>query len=62
LISIFNSSRARKESIDDIDEFYKKTREHGIMIYDSAMAAAKSIYNLWSYGNYLKKHGLSRNL
>jgi len=57
LISIYNSSRVRKETIDIIDEFYLKTREHGIVIYDSAMAAAKSIYHLWSYGNYLKNKG-----
>jgi acyl-CoA synthetase (NDP forming) len=57
VINIFNSSRARKEIIDLIDEFYVKTREYGIMVYDSAEAAAKSIYRLWSYGNYLKNRG-----
>ncbi|MFX1280021.1 MAG: CoA-binding protein [Promethearchaeota archaeon] len=57
LINIYNSSRARKESIDIIDDFYLKTRENGIIIYDSAQAAATCIYRLWSYGNYLKKHG-----
>ena len=61
LFSIYNSSRARKETIDIIDEFYLKTREHGIIIYDSAMAAAKSIYHLWTYGNYLKNHGYKDN-
>jgi acyl-CoA synthetase (NDP forming) len=61
LVSIYNSSRARKEAIDVVDEFYQKTREYGIMIYDSAMAAAKSIYHLWCYGNYLKKHGYNVN-
>ena len=61
LINIYNSSRARKESIDIIDDFYQKTREHGIIIYDTPMAAAKSIYNLWCYGNYLKKHGYNVN-
>ena len=54
LVSIYNSSRARKESIDAINEFYIKTRENRIIIYDSAQAAAKCIYRLWSYGNYLK--------
>jgi acyl-CoA synthetase (NDP forming) len=57
LISIYNSSRPRKESIDKINEFYIKTRENGIVVYDSVAAAAKCIYHLWSYGNYLKNHG-----
>jgi acyl-CoA synthetase (NDP forming) len=61
LITIYNSSRARKESIKVIDEFFQKTRENGIMIYDSPMAAAKSTYSLWSYGNYLKNHGYKIN-
>ena len=60
IISIFNSSRARKESIDLIDEFYQKTREYNIMVYDSAQAAAKSIYRLWSYGVYLKNRGYKK--
>ncbi|MFX0082041.1 MAG: hypothetical protein ACFE94_09835 [Candidatus Hodarchaeota archaeon] len=30
-----------------------KTRENGIVVYDSAEAAAKCIYSLWNYGNYL---------
>ena len=54
LVSLYNSSRARKEAIDVIDEFYTKTREHGIMVYDSPRAAAKCIYRLCDYGNYLK--------
>ena len=57
LISIYNSSRAHKEIIDVIHEFYSKTRENGIIVYDSTAAAAKSIYRLWSYGNYLKHRG-----
>ena len=57
IISIYNSSRARKETIDLINEFYSKTRENGIIVYDSAQAAARSIYRLWSYGNYLKNRG-----
>jgi acyl-CoA synthetase (NDP forming) len=57
LISIYNSSRARKETIDAINEFYSKTRENGIIVYDSAKAAAKCVYRLWSYGDYLKNHG-----
>ena len=52
--SIHNSSRARKESIDIINEFYVKTLENGIVVYDSAQAAARSIHRLWSYGKYLK--------
>ncbi|MFW9894396.1 MAG: CoA-binding protein [Candidatus Thorarchaeota archaeon] len=54
IISIFDSSRARKDSIDLIDEFYVKTREYGIMIYDSTRDAAKSIVRLWNYGKYLE--------
>ena len=54
IISIHNSSRARKESIDIINEFYAKTLENGIIVYDSAQAAARCIHRLWSYGNYLK--------
>ncbi|GAG96463.1 unnamed protein product, partial [marine sediment metagenome] len=54
IISIFNSSRARKDTIDLIDEFYVKAREYGIMIYDSARAAAISIFRLWNYGKYLE--------
>ena len=57
IISIYNSSRARKETIDLIHEFYSKTRENGIIVYDSAETAAKCIYRLWSYGNYLKNRG-----
>jgi acyl-CoA synthetase (NDP forming) len=53
IVSLYNSSRARKEAIDIIDEFYAKTREHGIMVYDSAGTAAKCIYRLWNYGNFL---------
>jgi hypothetical protein len=51
----------RKETIDVINEFYSKTRENGIMIYDSAEAAAKSIHRLWNYGNYLKNRGIKLN-
>jgi len=54
LVSIYNSSRARKETIDIIHEFYSKTRENGIIVYDSVAAAAKCIHRLWNYGNYLK--------
>ena len=54
IISIYNSSRARKETIDMINEFYAKTRENGIIVYDSPGAAAKCIYRLWNYGNYLR--------
>jgi acyl-CoA synthetase (NDP forming) len=54
IISIYNSSRARKEAIDVINDFYSKTRENGIIVYDSARAAARCIHRLWSYGNYLK--------
>ncbi len=57
LISIYNSIWVRKETIDVINKFYSKTRENGIIVYDSAQAAAKSIYRLWSYGNYLKNRG-----
>ena len=61
LISINDSSRPKKETIDFINDFYLKTRENGIMVYNSAMAAAKSIYRLWSYGNYLKNRGFKIN-
>ncbi|MFX0027628.1 MAG: CoA-binding protein [Candidatus Hermodarchaeota archaeon] len=61
LIGIHDSSRPQKETIDFINNFYLKTRENGIMVYNSAMAAAKSIYRLWSYGNYLKNRGFKVN-
>ncbi|MFX1446016.1 MAG: hypothetical protein ACFFHV_21575, partial [Promethearchaeota archaeon] len=54
LISIHSLFGVRKDTIDLINEFYSKTRENGIVVYDSAQAAAKSIYRLWNYGNYLK--------
>ncbi|MHA2183746.1 MAG: CoA-binding protein [Promethearchaeota archaeon] len=57
LISIYNSSRPHKTVIDVVHEFYNKTREDRIIVFDSAQAAAKSVYRLWSYGNYLKKRG-----
>jgi hypothetical protein len=58
LISIHASFGVRKETIDLINEFYSKMRENGIIVYDSAQAASKSIRRLWSYGDYLKKRGL----
>jgi len=61
LISIYNSFSVRKETIDAINEFLTKTRENGIIVYDSAQAAAKSIYRLWSYGNYLKNRRIKTN-
>jgi acetyltransferase len=57
IISIYNSSRPRSGLVDVIHEFYRKTRENGIIVFDSAQAAAKSIYRFWSYGNYLKNRG-----
>jgi len=57
LISIYSSFGVRKDTVDVINEFYSKTRENGIIVYDSAQAAAKSIHRLWSYGNYLKNRG-----
>ena len=58
LISLHNLFGVQKKSIDVINEFYKKTRENGIIVYDSAEAAAKSIRRLWDYGNYLKNRGI----
>ena len=57
LISLHSLFGVRKETIDVINEFYSKTRENGIIVYDSAEAAAKSIHRLWEYGNYLKNRG-----
>ncbi|KKK43442.1 hypothetical protein LCGC14_0404600 [marine sediment metagenome] len=62
LVSIYTSSRAWKETIDVINEFYTKTRENGIIVYKSAEAAAKCIYRLWNYGKYLKNHGFDNPL
>jgi len=61
LISLHNLFGVRKETIDIINEFYSKTRENGILVYDSAEAAAKSIRRLWEYGNYLKNRGIKTN-
>ena len=61
LISIYSSFGVRKDTVDVINEFYSKTRENGIIVYDSAQAAAKSIHRLWSYGNYLKNRGIKLN-
>ena len=58
LISLHSLFGVRKETIDVINEFYSKTRENGIIVYDSAEAAAKCIHRLWSYGNYLKNRGI----
>ncbi|MHA1468686.1 MAG: hypothetical protein ACTSP6_11505, partial [Promethearchaeota archaeon] len=58
LISLHNLFGVQKKSIDVINEFYTKTRENGIIVYDSAEAAAKSIRRLWEYGNYLKNRGI----
>ena len=58
LISLHNLFGVRKETIDVINEFYSKTRENGIIVYDSAEAATKSIHRLWNYGNYLKNRGI----
>ena len=58
LISIHSLEGVRKDTLDVIKEFYSKTRENGIIVYDSAEAAAKSIHRLWSYGNYLKNRGI----
>ena len=57
LISIYNSFWVRKETIDVINEFYSKMRENGIIVYDSAQAAAKNIQHFLFYGNYLRNRG-----
>ncbi|MFW9784688.1 MAG: CoA-binding protein [Candidatus Heimdallarchaeota archaeon] len=57
IISIYNSSRPRAGLVDVIHEFYRLTRENGIIVFDCAQAAAKSIYRFWNYGNYLKNRG-----
>ncbi|MHA1985209.1 MAG: CoA-binding protein [Promethearchaeota archaeon] len=54
IICLLNSSRARKDITDLIDEFYVKAREYGIMIYDSARAASISLFRLWDYGKFLE--------
>ncbi len=58
IVNIYNPIWVRKETLDIVNELISKMRDNGIIVYDSAQAAAKSIYRLWSYGNYLKNQGL----
>ena len=57
IVNIYNPIWVRKETLDIVNELISKMRDNGIIVYDSAQAAAKSIYRLWSYGNYLKNRG-----
>jgi len=57
LISVNMSFAPRKETAEAMQEFRPKMIKKGIMVYESVESAAKSIYRLWSYGNYLKNHG-----
>ncbi|HDZ18112.1 hypothetical protein LCGC14_1545680 [marine sediment metagenome] len=54
LISIHMSFGQRKETVEAVNNFYSKAKEKGIIVYKSVESAAKCIYRLWSYGNYLK--------
>ncbi len=62
LISVHMSFAPRKETAEAIQEFRPKMIKKGIMVYNSVEAAAKSIYRLWSYGNYLKNQGYNVSL
>ena len=57
LVNIHRSFGTPATTVESVLEYYTKARENGIMIYRSVAAAAKSIYRLWSYGDYLKNRG-----
>ncbi|MFX1573487.1 MAG: CoA-binding protein [Promethearchaeota archaeon] len=57
LVSIDMPFEPREETIDALQEFRPKMIKKGILVYNSVDLAAKSIYRLWTYGNYLKNHG-----
>lgn len=62
LISVHMSFGGTKETAGDIHEFRSVARDNGLLVYKSVEAAAKCIYRLWSYGNYLKSRGYKTTL
>ncbi|MHA2005927.1 MAG: CoA-binding protein [Promethearchaeota archaeon] len=61
LVNIHRSFGTPTVAVESVQDYYSKARENGIIIYRSVASAAKSVYRLWSYGNYLKNRGYKVN-